>query len=35
MMVVTTENIKGYRVVEVKGEVFGLVVRHLGLASKR
>lgn len=33
MLVVTTENIKGYKVVEVKGEVFGLVVRSRGLGG--
>jgi uncharacterized protein YbjQ (UPF0145 family) len=33
MLVVTTENIKGYKVKEVKGEVFGLVVRSRGLGG--
>lgn len=33
MLVVTTENISGYRVKEVKGQVFGLVVRSRGLAG--
>lgn len=33
MLVVTTENIKGYKVREVKGEVFGLVVRSRGLGG--
>ena len=33
MIVVTTENISGYNVQEVKGQVFGLVVRSRGLAS--
>jgi len=33
MLVVTTENISGYRVVEVKGQVFGVVVRSRGLAG--
>ena len=33
MLVVTTENIPGYRVVEVKGQVFGVVVRSRGLAG--
>ena len=33
MLVVTTENVKGYMVREVKGEVFGLVVRSRGLAG--
>lgn len=33
MLVVTTENISGYHVREVKGQVFGLVVRSRGLAG--
>jgi uncharacterized protein YbjQ (UPF0145 family) len=33
VLIVTTENTPGYRVVEVKGEVFGLVVRSRGLAG--
>lgn len=33
MIVVTTENISGYRVLEVKGQVFGLVVRSRGLGG--
>lgn len=33
MLIVTTENIPGYRVAEVKGEVFGLVVRSRGLTG--
>ena len=33
MLVTTTENIAGYRVVEVKGQVFGVVVRSRGLAG--
>ena len=33
MLVVTTENIPGSRVVEVKGQVFGVVVRSRGLAG--
>jgi len=33
MLVVTTENVVGYRVVEVKGQVFGVVVRSRGLAG--
>jgi uncharacterized protein YbjQ (UPF0145 family) len=33
MIVVTTENITGYRVLEVKGQVFGVVVRSRGLAG--
>lgn len=31
MIVVTTERIEGHRVVAVKGEVFGVVVRSRGL----
>jgi len=30
MIITTTENIPGHRVIDVKGEVFGLVVRSLG-----
>ncbi len=33
MIIVTTENIAGFRVREVKGEVFGLVVRSRGLGG--
>ena len=33
MIVVTTENITGYKVKEVKGQVFGLVVRNCGLGG--
>lgn len=33
MLVVTTENVPGHRVTEVKGEVFGVVVRSRGLAG--
>lgn len=33
MLVVTTENIAGYRVAEVKGPVFGLIVRSRGLGG--
>jgi len=33
MLVVTTENIAGHRVVDVKGQVFGVVVRSRGLAG--
>jgi uncharacterized protein YbjQ (UPF0145 family) len=33
MLVVTTENVPGYRVREVKGQVFGLVVRSRGLGG--
>jgi len=27
MIVTTTENVSGYRVIDVKGQVFGVVVR--------
>jgi uncharacterized protein YbjQ (UPF0145 family) len=33
MLVVTTENISGYEITEVRGQVFGLVVRSRGLAG--
>jgi uncharacterized protein YbjQ (UPF0145 family) len=33
MLVVTTENVPHYRVVEVKGQVFGVVVRSRGLGG--
>lgn len=33
MLVVTTENIKGHRVTDVKGQVFGVVVRSRGLGG--
>lgn len=33
MLVVTTERIEGYRVVEVKGPAFGLIVRSRGLGG--
>jgi uncharacterized protein YbjQ (UPF0145 family) len=33
MLVVTTEHIVGYHVSEVKGQVFGVVVRSRGLAG--
>ncbi len=33
MLVVTTENISGYQIAEVKGQVFGLVVRSRGIGS--
>ena len=33
MLIVTTENIPGARVIEVKGQVFGVVVRSRGLAG--
>lgn len=33
MLVVTTENLTGHRVTEVKGQVFGVVVRSRGLAG--
>ena len=33
MLVVTTENVVGYRVIEVKGQCFGVVVRSRGLGG--
>jgi uncharacterized protein YbjQ (UPF0145 family) len=33
LIVVTTENITGYRVKEVKGQVFGLIVRSRGIGG--
>ncbi|HET9017927.1 MAG TPA: heavy metal-binding domain-containing protein [Thermomicrobiaceae bacterium] len=33
MIVTTTEHIPGYRVVETRGQVFGLVVRSRGLGG--
>lgn len=33
MLAVTTENIEGYRIAEVKGPVFGLIVRSRGLGG--
>ncbi|NMM61681.1 YbjQ family protein [Clostridium sp. P21] len=33
MIIVTTENVPGYKVKEVKGEVFGLIVRSRGLGG--
>ncbi|MDD3653980.1 MAG: heavy metal-binding domain-containing protein [Desulfotomaculaceae bacterium] len=33
MLITTTENVKGYKVTEVKGEVFGLVVRSRGFGG--
>ncbi len=33
MLVVTTENISGYRVTRVMGQVFGVVVRSRGLGG--
>jgi uncharacterized protein YbjQ (UPF0145 family) len=33
MIVVTTENIVGFRVAETKGQVFGVVVRSRGLGG--
>src|SRR5207245_4805549 len=33
MIVVTTEEVTGHRIVEMKGEVFGLVVRSRGLGG--
>ena len=34
MIVATTPEIAGYRIVETKGQVFGVVVRSRGLAGK-
>jgi uncharacterized protein YbjQ (UPF0145 family) len=33
MLVVTTENVAGYRVTDVKGQCFGVVVRSRGLGG--
>lgn len=33
MIVVTSENIAGYKIKEVKGQVFGLVVRSRGIGG--
>ncbi|MGH2389747.1 MAG: YbjQ family protein [Chloroflexota bacterium] len=33
MIITTTENVHGYRVLDVKGEVFGLVVRSRGIGG--
>lgn len=33
MLVVTTENIAGYKVKEVKGQTFGLIVRSRGIGG--
>jgi uncharacterized protein YbjQ (UPF0145 family) len=33
MLVVTTENVPGHRVVDVKGQCFGVVVRSRGLGG--
>jgi uncharacterized protein YbjQ (UPF0145 family) len=33
MLIVTTETVPGYRVTEVKGQCFGVVVRSRGLAG--
>ena len=33
MLVVTTENVPGYRVVEHKGQCFGVIVRSRGLGG--
>ena len=33
MLVVTTENVAGHRVAEVKGQCFGIVVRSRGLGG--
>ena len=33
MLITTTENVHGYRVVDVKGEVFGVVVRSRSIGG--
>ena len=33
MLIVTTENLAGHRITDVKGQVFGVVVRSRGLAG--
>jgi len=33
MIITTTENVRGYRVREVKGQVFGVVVRSRGIGG--
>jgi uncharacterized protein YbjQ (UPF0145 family) len=33
MIIATTEHLSGYRVIETKGQVFGLVVRSRGLGG--
>lgn len=33
MLVVTTENVPGHRIVELRGQCFGVVVRSLGLGG--
>ena len=33
MIIVTTEHVAGYRVLETKGQVFGLVVRSRGIGG--
>jgi len=33
MIVVTTEEVSGHRIIEMKGQVFGLVVRSRGLGG--
>src|SRR6266481_7378851 len=33
MLVVTTENVPGYRVVDIRGQCFGVVVRSRGLGG--
>jgi len=33
MIVVTTEEVAGHRIIEMKGQVFGLVVRSRGLGG--
>ncbi|MGH8114337.1 MAG: heavy metal-binding domain-containing protein, partial [Rhodanobacteraceae bacterium] len=33
MIIVTSENVAGYRITETKGQVFGLVVRSRGIGG--
>ena len=33
MLVVTTENVPGYRVIDIRGQCFGVVVRSRGLGG--
>jgi uncharacterized protein YbjQ (UPF0145 family) len=33
MLVTTTENVSGYRIADVKGEVFGVIVRSRGVGG--
>jgi uncharacterized protein YbjQ (UPF0145 family) len=34
MLITTTENVHGHRVLDVKGEVFGVVVRSRGIGGR-